>query len=91
MQLGRPGAPLSLLRLAGLCAGIPGSHKANVGLPDNYLNLDKNIDENVRPIGCRAGDCIIFTEALSKAHAMAPWLNQFAARVFTRVRWSFAA
>ena len=41
-------------------AGIPGSHKANVNLPDSYRNLDEHIDENVRPIGCKAGDCIIF-------------------------------
>ena len=47
-------------------AGIPGSHKANVGLPAHYRELDDYIDENVRPIGCRAGDCIIFTEALSR-------------------------
>lgn len=48
-------------------AGIPGSHKANVGLPAHYRKLDDYIDENVRPIGCRAGDCIIFTEALSES------------------------
>lgn len=48
----------------GFCC-IPGSHKANVSLPDKYRNLDEYIDENVRAIGCKAGDCIIFTEALS--------------------------
>ncbi len=55
---------LSCAKLSGV--GIPGSHKANVGLPAHYRKLDDYIDENVRPIGCRAGDCIIFTEALSE-------------------------
>ena len=53
--------------VGGLRVGIPGSHKANVTLPDHYRNLDEYIDENVRPIGCKAGDCIIFTEALSES------------------------
>ena len=52
--------PFSVAEFWACGAGIPGSHKANVNLPDNYRNLDEYIDENVRPIGCKAGDCIIF-------------------------------
>jgi hypothetical protein len=36
-----------------------------VSLPADYRNLDERIDENVRRIPAAAGDCIIFTEAIS--------------------------
>lgn len=49
----------------------PGSHKANVDLPQKYRNLNEHIDENVRPIPAGPGDCIIFTEALT--HGTLPW------------------
>ncbi len=42
-----------------LVTGIPGSHKTNWTLPQRFRNLDKYIDENVRPIPAKAGDCII--------------------------------
>jgi ectoine hydroxylase-related dioxygenase (phytanoyl-CoA dioxygenase family) len=44
-----------------VATGVPGSHKANWVLPERYRDLDKYIDENVRPIPAKAGDCIIFT------------------------------
>ena len=59
-------------------ACVPGSHKANLNLPQHYRDLNTITEgaENAgRPAVCAvpaaAGDCIIFTEALT--HGTLPW------------------
>ena len=53
----------------GLCL-IPGSHKANFSCPTEIKNWHSR-QEIVRPITCRAGDVVIFTEAVT--HGTLPW------------------
>ena len=53
----------------GLCL-IPGSHKANFACPQP-IKLWHRRQEIVRPITCRAGDVVIFTEAVT--HGTLPW------------------
>lgn len=50
---------------------IPGSHKANLPLPDSWRDLSKNIPSVVKRIPANAGDAIVFTEALT--HGTLPW------------------
>ena len=49
----------------GLCV-VPGSHKGNYPCPQG-LRCYEDYREYVKQITCRAGDVIIFTEALSSA------------------------
>jgi len=53
----------------GLCV-IPGSHKANLACPVPITRLERHRDL-VRPVPARAGDVILFTEALT--HGTLPW------------------
>ena len=54
-------------------ACVPGSHKANVGLPDDWRvsERQKDISGCVDRVAASAGDAIIFTEACS--HGTVPW------------------
>ena len=53
----------------GLCL-VPGSHKGNFPCPA-ALRHGEAYQEFVRQITCRAGDCVIFTEAVT--HGTLPW------------------
>ena len=55
-------------------ACIPGSHKGNLPLPDDLRDLSKNIHPAVKRIPAKAGDAIVFTEALT--HGTLPWESQ---------------
>jgi len=61
----------------GFCA-IAGSHKANFPCPDGIRRWEQDQAAVSNP-GARAGDVIVFTEAL--AHGTLPWRNQFRRRV----------
>ena len=49
---------------------IPGSHKANFACPPEIKRWERR-QELVRTITCRAGDVVIFTEAVT--HGAVPW------------------
>lgn len=53
----------------GFCV-VPGSHKANLTCPAEIRRLER-YPELVRPVPCRAGDVVLFTEALT--HGTLPW------------------
>ena len=53
----------------GLCV-VPGSHKGNFPCPE-ALRRGEAYGEFVKQIPCKAGDCIIFTEAVT--HGTLPW------------------
>ena len=53
----------------GLCV-VPGSHKGNFPCPE-ALRRGEAYGEFVKQITCKAGDCIIFTEAVT--HGTLPW------------------
>ena len=53
----------------GLCL-IPGSHKGNYSCPTEMRRYEK-YQEFVKPITCKAGDAVIFTEATT--HGTLPW------------------
>ena len=53
----------------GLCL-IPGSHKGNYPCPQSLREYDA-YQEFVKPITCKAGDVVIFTEATT--HGTLPW------------------
>ena len=53
----------------GFCL-VPGSHKGNYPCPP-ALRRGEAFQEFVKPITCKAGDCIIFTEATT--HGTLPW------------------
>ena len=59
----------------GFCC-IPGSHKASFKMPDHLYQIDDN--PLVRQIPQRAGDALIFTEALT--HGTWPWTDPNAQR-----------
>ena len=54
-------------------ACIPGSHKSNIGLPDEWriAKTQAEMPEIVNQVAVSAGDAIIFTEACS--HGTVPW------------------
>ena len=52
-------------------ACIPGTHKSNVALPEDWRDLAKRIHPAVKRIAAKAGDAIVFTEALT--HGTLPW------------------
>ena len=55
----------------GFCC-VPGSHKANVALPEKYVDLTgESIDSAVQRVPAAAGDIIVFTESL--IHGTLPW------------------
>jgi len=54
----------------GFCC-IPGSHKGNLALPEGWEVPGAAPDQVIKRIPARAGDAIIFTEAL--IHGSAPW------------------
>ncbi|HIG57532.1 MAG TPA: hypothetical protein EYG11_21620 [Candidatus Latescibacteria bacterium] len=56
----------------GFCL-VPGSHKGNYPCP-TALRRDEAYSEFVKPITCKAGDCIIFTEATT--HGTRPWTSE---------------
>jgi ectoine hydroxylase-related dioxygenase (phytanoyl-CoA dioxygenase family) len=49
---------------------IPGSHKSNYPCPQE-MRLYQKHQEHIRQITCKAGDAIIFTEAVT--HGTLPW------------------
>ena len=49
---------------------IPGSHKSNYPCPQD-MRLYQKHREHIRQVTCRAGDAIIFTEAVT--HGTLPW------------------
>jgi hypothetical protein len=55
---------------AGGLALIPGSHKSNFRVPEDIRTFQRP-SEIVRQVPTRAGDCVIFTEAL--IHGTLPW------------------
>lgn len=57
--------------MRGVVAAAAGSHKSNVGLPERFRDLSQRVMPAVRPVPAAAGDCIIFTEALT--HGTLPW------------------
>lgn len=55
----------------GFCL-VPGSHKGNYPCPDSLRRFER-YREFVKPVPCKAGDCIIFTEAA--VHGTLPWTS----------------
>ena len=53
----------------GFCC-IPGSHKSAFRCPEDIRVMDRESDL-VQAVPCKAGDCIVFTEALT--HGTLPW------------------
>lgn len=53
----------------GLCV-VPGSHKSAFKVPQSFKDLNTP-SPIVRQVPCKAGDCVIFTEAL--IHGTLPW------------------
>ncbi|MAG36273.1 MAG: hypothetical protein CL878_08520, partial [Dehalococcoidia bacterium] len=56
----------------GLCL-IPGSHTGNIACPSEVKRYEQ-YQELVKPITCKAGDVVIFTEAVT--HGTLPWQGQ---------------
>jgi len=52
-------------------ACIPGTHKSNLPLPETWRNLANGIHPAVTRVAAKAGDAIVFTEALT--HGTLPW------------------
>lgn len=50
---------------------VPGSHKANLPFPDEWRELEQDMDGLVRPVTGPAGSAILFTEAMT--HGTLPW------------------
>lgn len=57
-------------------ACIPGSHKSNLGLPEDWrvAKTQEHMPDIVDRVAASAGDAIIFTEACS--HGTVPWMGQ---------------
>ncbi len=51
---------------------IPGSHKSNFPCPEEIRRY-QNFQEHVRQVVCKAGDVVIFTEAVT--HGTLPWTS----------------
>ncbi len=62
---------------AGGFACIPGSHKSNFKCPEDIALLKRD-SPAVKQVPVKAGDCILFTEALQ--HGTLPWLGPGARR-----------
>jgi ectoine hydroxylase-related dioxygenase (phytanoyl-CoA dioxygenase family) len=54
----------------GFCC-IAGSHKGNIELPQSWADLSQGVHPCITRVPARAGDAIIFTEALT--HGTLPW------------------
>jgi hypothetical protein len=54
----------------GFCC-VPGTHKGNVPMPSDWLDLSVDVAPCVQRVSARPGDAIIFTEALT--HGTLPW------------------
>ena len=52
-------------------ACIPGTHKVNVEVPEGWNDLSQGVQDCVSRVAAKAGDAIIFTEAL--IHGTLPW------------------
>ena len=52
-------------------ACIPGTHKANVALPEGWADMSQSVHDCIARIAAKPGDAIIFTEAL--IHGSLPW------------------
>ena len=52
-------------------ACIPGSHKANLNLPEHWRDLSKEHPPFLKRVAASAGDVILFTEAIT--HGTLPW------------------
>ncbi|MXY56840.1 MAG: phytanoyl-CoA dioxygenase family protein [Gammaproteobacteria bacterium] len=50
---------------------IPGTHKANLPLPERWRDLSQDVPDFVERVAARPGDAIVFTEAL--IHGTLPW------------------
>mgnify|MGYP001446687389 FL=1 len=50
---------------------LAGSHKGNYPVPENWVDLSKNVHSMITHVPAKAGDAIIFTEAL--CHVTLPW------------------
>ena len=50
---------------------LAGSHKGNYPVPENWVDLSKNVHPMITRVPAKAGDAIIFTEAL--CHVTLPW------------------
>lgn len=50
---------------------VPGSHKSNIPIPAAWRDMSESVHECVRRIPAKAGDAIVFTEALT--HGTLPW------------------
>ena len=53
---------------------VPGSHKSNLPFPDEWKEMDENLELFVRKVTGEAGTAIIFTEALT--HGTLPWYGK---------------
>lgn len=60
-------------------ACIPGSHKANVDVAPDVRRFERNPENIVRSVPVKAGDALLFTEALT--HGTLPWTWPFQRRV----------
>ncbi|MCE9589592.1 MAG: phytanoyl-CoA dioxygenase family protein [Planctomycetes bacterium] len=54
----------------GFCC-VPGSHKSIYRMPQTWFSVDRDI---VKHVPMKAGDCLIFTEALT--HGTMPWTHE---------------
>lgn len=52
-------------------ACVPGSHKANMRFPREWMDMSETIASCVTATPCKAGSAVIFTEALT--HGTLPW------------------
>jgi hypothetical protein len=60
----------------GLCV-VPGSHKSNYPCPSELRRYEE-YREFVTQVSCKAGDCVIFTEAVT--HGTLPWRADYERR-----------
>ena len=63
---------MSTPAMVGLCL-VPGSHKCNFALPLGLRSYEQH-QEFVKQITCKAGDVVIFTEAVT--HGTLPWQGE---------------
>jgi ectoine hydroxylase-related dioxygenase (phytanoyl-CoA dioxygenase family) len=52
-------------------ACVPASHKANFHMPQKWADMTGELAPCIKPIPCKAGSVILFTEALT--HGTLPW------------------
>jgi len=54
-------------------ACIPGSHKANIDVPEDWIDMSQGVHECVARVAAKPGDGIIFSEAMT--HGTLPWTS----------------